>query len=120
MMNQNLFVNRIKTEVLDSAVDGVLYQLNSPSGRRPDEKLVELSNWYHGLSDSDRSMIKRVAEMSAHHATFGFLSVLDGVRQIEDGGGEGELRLTYETGEQRTLLNDQQAEMLHDILNSIT
>jgi hypothetical protein len=49
-------------------------------------------------------------------ATFGALTVLDGVRVIEDGADRGTLELRHIKGGESTLLNDPNGPVLHDLL----
>ena len=55
--------------------------------------------------------------MASHHAVFGMLCVLDGVRAIEDEADKGSLRLTYSKNGQTKLLSPSDSDLLHDILN---
>lgn len=112
-MTKEEFVEAIRSEVLRPATD--LSQLEQPAGRRPARRLVELSTWYRGLSERDRAMVQRVARYAAHGATFGFLAVLDGVRVIAPGA---QLRLLSVQDGEEHLLNSDEGEMLHDLLNS--
>jgi hypothetical protein len=85
-MNAEEFTDAAYTVVYKTAVNGVLKQLAQPAGRRPRQELVELSRWFSDLPDADKSRVNEVVRLAADHAVFGFMSVLDGVRVIDDGG----------------------------------
>lgn len=115
-MNANEFVEVVRTQAKDAAVADVLSLLRHPAGRNPEKTVRELSSWFNTLSETDRKHIRDVAAMVSHHATFGVLSILDGIRVIEDASGRGRLELSYAQGDQVTLLNDQDKEALHHLL----
>lgn len=117
-MTPDSFVDSLRTEVRDSAVNGCVRQYERPAGRRPPASLVELSQWFTGLSAEDRAMVAKVAHDVADATVFGLLCVLDGVRTIDDGPDQGELRLTYVKASDETRLNDPDGESLHDIWNT--
>jgi len=118
-MNAADFVDAIRTEVQDSATQGVMSLLERPPGRRPAPNLVALSQWFSSLSNDDKQRVREVAAMASHQATFGALTVLDGVRVIEDGADRGTLELRHVKGSESTLLNDPNGPLLHDLLNQI-
>jgi hypothetical protein len=115
-MNAAEFVAAIRTEVQDSAAEETISLLQRPPGRRPAPALVSLSQWFNSLPEADRQRIREVAAMASHAAVFGFLSVLDGVRVIEDESEKGTFDLRYVKGDQTTLLNAPTEPPLHDIL----
>ena len=117
-MTQEEFIEAVRSEVKGSAVDGLCAQLVKPSGRKPPEKIKALSDWYNSLDSEAQGKVREVVELASHHAVFGFLAVLDGVRPIEDDVEKGDLRLFYEKAGAQVLLNDPSAEMLHDIFNA--
>ena len=89
--------------------------LTNPPGRAPAKDLVEKSNWYNMLDESDKEMVVKIIDQSARIAVFGFLNVLDGSRAIED-GENGILKLYYEKYGRETLLNDPDRPPLHELL----
>jgi len=115
-MNASHFIDVIRTEVLQSAAEGTISLLKRPPGRRPDPALVELSKWYNALSESDQRRVVEIAKISSHGAVFGFLTILDGLRAIEDGPDKGMLELRYRKGEQSVILNSPDEPPLHDLL----
>jgi hypothetical protein len=117
-MSPDEFISSIKTEVHDSGVRGVIATLQRPSGRRPQQRIVELSQWFSALSDSDKARVEQVVQLAVHAGVFGTLAVLDGVSAIESGPDKGRLELSYQRGDERQLLTDQRQEFLHDIYQS--
>lgn len=116
-MTSEQFIEALRRVVLESAVDSTIVVLERPPGRRPERAAVETSTWYKGLSDQDRIMLKRALAMTAHHAVFGFLAVLDGVRVVEDDPEKGRFRLLFQKGTTELELNPVDGVPLHDILN---
>jgi len=109
------FVRALKATVHDSAIHNALDQLERPSGRKPAQRVVELSQWYHSLSQHDRSQLRQVVSLAVHRAVFGVLSVLDGVRALDSGAAEARLELHAAESTQRTRLNGSSGPMLHDL-----
>lgn len=114
-MNSRDFVEQIRSVVRDGALKQTVQLLERPPGRRPPEKLVKLSHWYHTLPADQRDWLKLAIAEAVDDAVFGFLAVLDGVRQIEYSGERGQLKLIYEKDGNSELLNDFSKEFLHDI-----
>src|ERR1700722_1125708 len=111
------FIIEIRQVVFESAVNGTLSVIQKPPGLRPPENLVVLSQWFMQLSDVDKKIFQSAIALAAHQATFGMLSVLDGVRQIEDGPSKGTLELRYLKNGQSVLLNGPNSVHLHDLFN---
>ena len=111
-MNDEQLINAIVRVVHESAISGVKEDLlDGPSGRSPAAKLLKLHNWYSSLREHDRDMVDQCIGQGVHAAVFGVLCVLDGVRVLEDGGGEFTLR--YQNSEGVFPLNGDSD--LHDI-----
>lgn len=117
-MTAETFISSIKTVVHDSGVRGVIETLRRPPGRHPQERLVELSQWFSSLPDSDRARVEQVVQLAVHAGIFGTLAVLDGVSAIESGSDKGTLELSYRRGDEERLLTDARQEYLHDIYQS--
>ena len=117
-MKSEAFIKSIKTVVHDSGVRSVVENLEHPAGRKPPQRLVELSHWFRSLSVSDRARVEQVVQLAVHSSVFGLLAVLDGVRAIEDGHDKGSLELSYRRGDERDILTDSSQELLHDIYQS--
>jgi len=118
-MNAENFVDAVHSEAQEAAAEDVISLLEHPPGRRPDPKLVALSQWFNTLSEEDKQRVREVAAMASHAAIFGILAIMDGVRAIEDGADRGALELRYVKGNESTLLNDPNRPMLHDLLQSL-
>jgi hypothetical protein len=111
------FVVAVRRNVLAAAVEATTTILERPPGRKPKQELIEASVWYHSLSEHDRTMLLRVLRMTAHQTVFGFLSVLDGARVVEDEPQKGDFRLMFQKGAQEYTLTGSTETPLHEILN---
>jgi hypothetical protein len=99
------FVAALRAAVFDPTVKGVMSNLAQPPGRRPSESLREASQWFNGLSEADRRFVHYVVRDATHAALFGVLTLLDGVRALDD-PPHGALRLTLVAPDGReSLLN---------------
>ena len=114
-MTPEQFVDALRSVVCASATDDVIGNLTRPPGRSPAKALREMSAWYLRLGEPDRAMLKRIVEDAVHSTMFGVLCVLDGVRAIEDSGGQRTLELDHVGPDGRTRLNDPGVD-LHDLL----
>jgi len=114
-VNKLEFTKIIKEVVSQSAIDDTLENLNDPPGRNPDKKLLVQSEWFKGLSTSDREMVGKVISEAVHESVFGFLCVLDGVRSTSETGESNELNLSH--GDVQ--LNETSGELLHDIYKNV-
>jgi hypothetical protein len=113
-MNDELFVKLVREYVMKGSVKGVISTLVNPPGRRPASEIVELSRWYHSLSEKDREMIERAFAEVSHAAVFSLFVLLDGEHRVDDEHPPGELELWHQGAAGRTRLDGD----LHDILNS--
>jgi hypothetical protein len=113
-LNPQDFVEFVRSDVMHEAVDDVLASMAKPPGRRPAPELVELSKWFHGLSDPDRLMLRSALAEASHAAVFGLFALLDGVRRIDHNQPVGNLELWYASQDGRAMLSGD----LHDMLNS--
>ena len=116
-MNSDEFLRVLRQVALDAAVEGTMEVLRAPPGRRPRPELVRASEWFTNLPDESRKMVREIARMSAHSAVFGFLCVIDGVRQVENFSSDWHFELLFARGDEKHLLNPPDGEFLHDILN---
>lgn len=118
-MTRSEFLKALKIQTSAAALCGTKAKLESPPGRKPREQDVKLSEWYGNLSESDRVQADAAMKEAAELAVFGFLCVLDGVSVIENGPDKGDLKLHYVKRGEQILLNDPNAEFLHDGYNSL-
>lgn len=82
-MKPEHFVQSLKSECRDSAVTDCIASFQSPPGRRPDQALLQLSQWFRSLQPSDREFVIQAMRSVADATLFGVLCVIDGVRTIE-------------------------------------
>ncbi|HEY6466170.1 MAG TPA: hypothetical protein VIY69_09280 [Candidatus Acidoferrales bacterium] len=111
------FVQAVKIQTSDAAVNGTIKVLIRPPDRKPREKDVRLSDWYGRLSEQDREMLALAVREAAELVVFEFFCVLDGVVAIEDSSDKGALQLDFVKGDERTRLNDTTQIPLHDQYN---
>ena len=116
-MNSEKFIATIKKVVRDSAVEDTIENLEDPPGRRVPEAEKIRSDWFNALSDGDRSRVESIVKDAVDEALFGFLSVIDGARAIENGEDKGRLILMYKS-ENEQILNDPEKIGLHDLYNA--
>jgi len=74
-----------------------------------------MSKWYLNLGTDERVIVDNLMRKISGDAVFGFLCVLDGVRAIE-GKDKGVLKLFYEKGNSKILLNDDHLPSLHEFI----
>jgi hypothetical protein len=111
-VNAEEFVKGLQLVVYRRVVEDVPRIMANPPGRRPREELVQLSSWFNSLGDEDKERVKGVVRLTADHAVFDVLAVLDGVRMLDDNHTELHLR----TGD-GVLLNEDHE--LHEIFRSV-
>lgn len=116
-MDQQIFINGIKTEVVDGSIESMESNLIKPSGRKPAQKLTEMSEWFNQLKDDDKNMVLKIVKESVETTVFGFLCVLDGVRPLEDEETKGSFELYFKKHGVQQLINDPEKEYLHDLFN---
>ncbi|WP_339146781.1 MULTISPECIES: hypothetical protein [unclassified Sutcliffiella] len=119
-MNSGLFIEAIVKYVRDSAIEDTVCNMEDPPGRKPRQKDLELAEWYNEQSASNKKMIKKALYEAVDTSLFGLFTVLDGVRPVENITNKGTLKLYFEKDGKRTLLNDIDNVLLHDIYNAIT
>ncbi|WP_032703408.1 hypothetical protein [Pseudomonas syringae] len=116
-MNVKDFVDAIKLVVSDATISDTVEVLSSPPGKKPNPRLVEISNFYNQQSADGKSHIDAIIKKSVEEAVFGFFCVLDGVRAIEPSSNNGILSLLYE-GNLTVKLNA--GADMHDHYNSVS
>lgn len=119
-MKNTEFVESIKKYVRDTSLSDTIKFIQKPPGRKPRRRHVELSNWYNALSSEDKQMVFRMMAEAVDSSLFGFLSVLDGARIIEDTAEKSTFELYSSNGGRTTRLNSEDGEPLHDIYNALT
>jgi hypothetical protein len=108
------FVDGMIAAVYHAAVDGTIRVMTNPPGRKPDRRLVDLSNWYRGLSPPHQERAQRLIAFAVDSAVFGILTALDGSRRVlPPATRTGELILELKTDKQRRRINE--GAPLHDL-----
>lgn len=116
-MDQQQFVDALKTYAAIAAAEDTLGQWKSPSGRFPSQERLDQATWFNALSEQDRRMVQTLVGDTALATLFGVLCILDGSRQIER-CEEAHLELARIEGGRSTLLasSDFAAAPLHELL----
>jgi hypothetical protein len=115
-MNNEEFVEVVKTVVVNGSIKAVKSVLKDPPGRQPLQQVVAMSKWYNELNENDKAVVEQIIKKAVDMAVFNFFCVLDGVSAIEN-ENKGELKLYYENKDVQVLLNDPEKEYLHDLFN---
>ena len=89
-MTQEEFMTVVRRGVFDLAV---AERTLRPAGRRPHQVLVTIWDWYTGLPERDKALVRQAMRLSAYSALFGIFAMIDGARAVDD-PPHGELRLT--------------------------
>ena len=116
-MDADEFIAAIKVLVHDSTIGGTQAMLVRPSGRKPPEKIVQLSQWYNALPESDKNRVREVITLAVHGSVFGLLSVIDGVQVIESSVEKSDFELHQVREGTRNIINGNNIS-LHDIYQS--
>ena len=116
-MDADEFIAAIKVVVHDSTISGTQVMLERPSGRKPPEKIVQLSQWYNALPESDKNRVREVITLAVHGSVFGLLSVIDGVQVIESSVEKSDFELHQVREGARNIINGNNIS-LHDIYQS--
>lgn len=114
-MDAKNFINILKTEVRDAAVEDTISTLESPPGRKPVKEILELSEFYNQQTSEGKQLINKIMKHVADDAVFGMLCIIDGVRAIED-GNKGNLVLSYLSANGASVSINENKD-LHDIFN---
>jgi hypothetical protein len=114
-MDGQKLVDLLKLVVRDAAAEDEMSVLAKPPRRKPSSELLEQSAWYHSLRDDEKRILSSIVFDTATGAVFGFLCVLDGVRQIENGPDKGRFELRYIKDGSAWVISPEQ-NMLHELL----
>jgi hypothetical protein len=117
-MTREQFVRNLKLATLDNAARDEIRTILDPSGRKPDRSNDDIAVWFRSLGPAEQDLALRLAQLAGNSVLFGVLSVLDGVRAVNERGSPGELKLSWTENGVTQVLNDDN-EMLHDILNGL-
>ncbi|MGE0133398.1 MAG: hypothetical protein AB7U82_35425 [Blastocatellales bacterium] len=121
-MEKEKFVQLLKKVVRDSAVKSRFRSIANPPGRAPAQELVNMSEWFNALSESDKKMVVKAAQMTLDQGIFNLLCILDGVALLGGDYKGGDFVLSFRRHGQEIVINSKQNDLeeLHDIYNSIT
>lgn len=118
-MTADQFVATAREIAERGAVRGVLDVLRRPPGRKPPRTLVELSDWFNGLSDDQGEKVERAIALGAQQALYNLLLVLDGTLPVSSDQRVQRFELYAEDEVGRTLINDNSAIELSAIFKSL-
>lgn len=114
-MNTREFVDAIQTWVVNTVAPDNVQCFIDPPGRRPDPGLVEMGQWYRGLSKQDQTMVERAMAMAARDSVFGVFAALDGALKIDNGDPGDYFELRHVRGDQVDIISGQDTP-LHEFL----
>jgi hypothetical protein len=117
-MTPEKFIDALRKVVRDAAIEGSLSAVAYPPGRNPPQELRDASEWFRSLDRDQQQLLTSIVSGAVDSAIFGFLCVLDGVRQVEDGRTKGRFELRYIGDDTILLLNAPDDDMLHDLYNT--
>jgi hypothetical protein len=112
-MDTESFVEAIRRDVRDAAIEDTLGKLKNPPGRKVLAEKRERSVWFNALSDTDVDHVQRIVQAAVDEAIFGLFAVLDGSRTV----CEGRFELIH-IGAEQTLLNDPNKIGLNEVFNA--
>ena len=116
-MKPDDFVRALKSQCRDSAVVDCLSNFAKPPGKSPAAELVQISKWFHTLSEEDRSFLRLALQEVADATLFGVLCVVDGVRVIEDSAEKSDFILTANRSGAESQISPSST-FLHDLFRS--
>jgi len=125
-LDKREFAKLVTKEAIDGVVQSTLDRLRNPivfrdqpaSGWFAKQQLESQrqSEWFRNLSPDDRSRIESIIKGTAELSTFSFLTLIDGVA----GSYEGVFEIVaVDADENRTVINPENTEMLHDVFSEI-
>jgi hypothetical protein len=115
-MTPKEFAEAIQKVAVDNVKRGLIQMYLKPPGRAPKKRLTNLSEWFNGLSDSDKEKIGTIIHDAAELSAFNILSVIDGALAIESAFEKGSIELWYEKNGTRSRLNKPDGEYLHELM----
>lgn len=115
-MIQQEFVDRLHTVAVKHVEKSLMQAYVNPPGRKPSQRLKQISEWLNNLSSDDKALIQEIISEAAEYSLFNTLSALDGALSIYSIEENCSLELWYKQGDVETLLNGPNAENLHDLM----
>jgi hypothetical protein len=101
-MTQKTFIRRIK-KLHDFDVRSVMRTLDRPVGPEPQQRLKDLSKWFHSLTPNDQARVQQVVQLAVHHGIFDLLVLFDGA-PLPGRPDKGMVELFYRLGRKRQLV----------------
>jgi hypothetical protein len=80
--------------------------------------LLQLSQWYLGLAESDQAMLREAFQQVSQTCLFGVLCVLDGARKAHT-GQDVSFRLSVAVDGMSYELTDPSGQDLHDLMSRV-
>ena len=109
-MDAHEFLTMVKGEAVDYPPRSILKRLQTTQGDEPEAR------WFRALDENGQRIIQSLLQECAELSVFGFLTLLDGV----GGPYPGVFQIIALDGEEnRTLLNPEDGEMLHDTFSKL-
>lgn len=119
-MNSEQFVQAIKSEVRDVAIQNTIDDMTiiHPTDSRRHEK-QKYREFYAGLEDKQKALLRELITEAVDDTIFGFLCVLDGVRSIEEYDEENDprLELWHKSSDASVLINGTSGPELRDLID---
>lgn len=92
--------------------------LEDPPGRRPDEELKKLSNYFNSKSEDEKIILKNIIKLSVEATIFDMLCILDQVCAFDDDIEDIKILVPNKAGTE-VLVNDGNEQYLHDLFNIV-
>ncbi len=116
-MNSQSFVEAI-SRVMKAGLSGLISNITSPPGKRPEIPLIRVSDFYNRLNEHDKQVFEEALSLASRHSINTILSILDGDLAIEPIGKKGELKLYHFDGTREVRINDPDQAPLSEIFRS--
>ena len=112
-MDAEKFAELIEKYVQKSAVNDLVQTFHNPTGKKPRDVLIRISEWTKNLSADDQKLLEEVISESVRTALFGLFAVIDGARTVDTGIDRFIIAAQDQQG-QRTFINEDGSVDLHD------
>ncbi|WP_424407533.1 hypothetical protein [Pasteurella sp. PK-2025] len=115
MNMREVFIKQIYQQIGVEGINMITSILNDPPGRKPKQKLKELSEYVNSKSEDEKKKIIEIIELSINSTIFNMLCVFDQVNKLDD--NIDNIKLSILCNNQEILLNDFTKQDLHDLFN---
>lgn len=113
-MKKEDFIKTVRFLLKEKGGVELIDEIENPPGRFPKPEKKELAEWFAGLDENSKKHISKIIDMSIDNSLFGMFCIIDGIRAVEN-ENKGQLKLYYERGDEKILLNSEDGEELHDL-----